>query len=459
VSAVVRVVRNISCPSNGYDRSLQDNARASQQVARIDLTFRLIPYVLAFTGVVAKALPAQDHGLHADSSRRVSVGAHAIGIVSHQSPGLAGNALTEAYFTQPTLMAHAGLGQNVLSLQVMLSLEGLTLERGELNPGIVGEGYIDRRHPHTYLHELTATLSHRAFGAMGSFTLGKGFAPFGTDDPMVRPFVKYPINHHLAQILERIVAVGAVQRGPVIVEAGLFNGDEPEGSGDAPNRKRLWDSWAARGTILPAAGTEVQASYAMVRSPEHPEGDGPDDRKWSASARVEDPATRRYALAEWARTDEYVGGARTFSFTSALLEAESAAGRVIVAGRLEVTERADEERLSNPFRTLIGGHDFSILGRSRWTIGTARIAAPIMFDSPNAIVPFIEVAYHAVRETLRPSGFIPEQFYGSDRIWVASIGAKLTFGERHARMGRYGAALPPVRGRRPGASAPTTHQH
>jgi len=356
-------------------------------------------------------------------------------------------------------MAHAGVGRNLLAFQLMLSLEGLTLERGELNPGIVGEGYIDRRHPHTYLHELIATLSHSAAGARASLTLGKGFAPFGTDDPMTRPFVKYPINHHFAQILERVVAVGAVRGGPVIFEGALFNGDEPEGAGDAPNKRRLWDSWAARATILPFDGAELQASYAFVRSPEHPQGGGPDDRKWSASARIEDPETRRYALAEWARTDQYVGAERAFSFTSALLEAESGMGRVLVAGRLEITERPDEERLSNPFRTLVGGHDFSILGRSRWTIGTARISAPFTFYSRNAIAPFIEVAYHGVRETFRPSGFVPEQFYGSNRIWVASIGAKLTLGEPHRRMGRYGVALPPVRGTRTRDSVPTQHQH
>ena len=378
--------------------------------------------------------------------------------MNRQSPGLAGNALTEAYLTQPTFMAHAGV-RSLLTLQLMLSLEGLTLERGELNPGIVGEGYIDRRHPHTYLHELTATLTRRVAGSGASLTFGKGFAPFGTDDPMVRPFVKYPINHHLAQILERVVVVGAVRGGPVIVEAALFNGDEPESSGDAPNRRRLWDSWAARATLVPVAGAELQASYALVRSPEHAQGGGPDDRKWSASARVEDADARRYALVEWARTGQYVGSASAFTFSSALLEAESAVGKIILAGRLEITERPDEERLSNPFRTLLAGHDFSILGRTRWTIGTVRVAAPLSFDSRNAVTPFIELAHHGVRETFRPSGFIPEQFYGSSRIWVASIGAKLTLGERHRRMGRYGVALPPVRGNRLPDAPPTQHQH
>ncbi|HLA13915.1 MAG TPA: hypothetical protein VJZ25_02715, partial [Gemmatimonadaceae bacterium] len=197
-----------------------------------------------FTALVlaARVVPGQNHASHSDTSRRVAAGAQAITVMTRQSPALGGRPFTEGYLTQPTLMAHARVWSNIATAQGMLSFEGLTLERGELNPGIVGEGYIDRRHPHTYLHELSATIQHDIGRAHASLTIGKGFAPFGTDDPMGRPFVKYPINHHLAQILERIVAIAAIRAGPVIVEAGTFNGDEPESPGDAPNRERLWDS-------------------------------------------------------------------------------------------------------------------------------------------------------------------------------------------------------------------------
>jgi hypothetical protein len=338
-------------------------------------------------------------------------------------------------------MAHAGVWREALTLQLMLSFEGLTLERGELNPGIAGEGYIDRRHPHTYLHELTATLERPIGLARGSITIGKGFAPFGTDDPMARPFVKYPINHHLAQILERIVGIAAVSAGPIGLEAGVFNGDEPESSGDAPNGDRLWDSWAARATLFPVRSVEIQVSHARVRSPELASGGGPDDRKWSASARYAGRHGRRYALAEWARTTHYVGSSPGFAFNSFLSEGETGAGPLVVAGRLEVSERPDEERLTDPFRTTQGGHDFSILGRSRWTIATARGAFPVSLRSSLRVVPFIELAHHRVRETLRPSGFSPAQFYGSDRVWTTSIGAKVAFGATHERMGRYGAAV------------------
>ena len=413
-------------------------------------------------GALSMAAPvilhAQDHGAHSDSSISVMVGAHAIGMVTHQSPAVAGRSLTEGYLTQPTLMFHAG-GRNLPAIQLMLSLEGLTLERGELNPGIVGEGYIDRRHPHTYLHELTATLERGSDRARASLTVGKGFAPFGTDDPMVRPFVKYPINHHLAQILERVVAVGALRVGPVGVEVGSFNGDEPETSGDAPNRSRLWDSWAVRTTVFPMDGAEIQASYASVRSPEIAKGGGPDDRKWSVSGRLENLGRKQYALAEWARSTGYVGPDKTLDFNSFLIEGQTGAGPLLLAGRLEVTERADEERLSDPFRTSAGGHDFSILGRSRWTIGTLGVAFPITMRGGASLAPFVEVAQHGARETFRPSGFVPADFYGSDRILVLSAGLRIGIGAIHRRMGRYGAAIPRQPGTTPSQTPSPQHAH
>src|SRR5690606_31320362 len=107
-------------------------------------------------------------------------------------------------------------------------------------------GYIDRRHPHTYLHEAMVGVGGTASGVRGSLFAGKGFVPFGTDDPMVRPFVKYPVNHHHAQLMERVVLVGALQLSRVAVEVARFNGDEPEGPSDWPNAGRALDSWAAR---------------------------------------------------------------------------------------------------------------------------------------------------------------------------------------------------------------------
>jgi hypothetical protein len=373
---------------------------------------------------------------------RVELGAQAIPVVTRESPAVHGTALTEGYLSQPVVMAQLGLWKDALTLRSTLDFEGVTLKRGELNAGIVGEGYIDRRHPHTYLHELVATAQKHFGEVAASLSAGKGFAPFGTDDPMSRPFEKYPINHHLAQILERAVAIAALRGKSVMLEGGLFNGDEPQDPGDTPNRKRYWDSWSGRVTALPFSQAEVQASYARVKSPELAAGGGFDQRKQSASIRLEDKQHSGYALFEWARTGDYVGSEHTLTYTSVLAETWARYGLVNGALRFERTDRPDEERLLDPFRTPVPATDLSIAGRSRWTIITTRVAATVSTARVD-FAPFTEVARIFVSETLKPSGFDPRAFYGSDGIWSVSAGAKISFGMNHMRMGRYGSAVPP----------------
>ena len=384
------------------------------------------------------------HGARAQSVQygpaQIEIGAQATGVVTLESPAIHGRNLTEGYLTQPLVMATASFWDDVLQLKGTVDFEGVTMKRGELNAGTHGEGYIDRRHPHTYLHELVLT-SQRRFGDNGvSLTLGKGFAPFGTDDPMARPFEKYPINHHLSQILERAVTIGALRSRRVIVEAGLFNGDEPESPGDVPNRKRYWDSWSGRVTLVPFPQAELQTSYARVRSPENAAGGGADQRKQSASLRLEDVQHTGYALFEWARTADYVGSSRTLAFTSFLAETWARYGWASGALRIERTDRPDEERLADEFRTPLPPTDLSIVGRSQWTIVTARLAATLPVTRGVMVEPFTELARIRFSPTLKPAGFDPAQFYGSNRIWSVSVGAKLSFGMSHMRMGRYGVA-------------------
>ena len=370
----------------------------------------------------------------------IEAGAQATGVVTRESPAIHGRNLTEGYLTQPLVMATASLWSDALQLKGTVDFEGVTMKRGELNAGTHGEGYIDRRHPHTYLHELLIT-SERRFGDNGvSLTLGKGFAPFGTDDPMARPFEKYPINHHLAQVLERAVAIGAFRTRRVILEAGVFNGDEPESPGDVPNRKRYGDSWSGRVTLVPFPQWEAQTSYARVRSPENATGGGADQRKQSASIRLEDVQHTGYALFEWARTTDYVGSSPSFAFTSLLAETWARYGWASGALRIERTTRPDESRLLDEFRTPLPAPDLSITGRSEWTIVTVRLAASRMVANTLSLEPFTEVARIRFSPTLKPSGFDPAQFYGSGRIWSVSVGAKLALGMSHMRMGRYGVA-------------------
>jgi hypothetical protein len=380
----------------------------------------------------------------------IEIGAQAIGVGTRESPAIHGRVLTEGYLTQPMVMGMASFWNDAVEVKVAVDFEGVTIERGELNAGIHGEGYIDRRHPHTYLHELVVAAQRRFGDNSASLALGKGFAPFGTDDPMARPFEKYPINHHLAQILERAVAVAAVRTRRVILEAGLFNGDEPESPGDVPNRKRYWDSWSGRVTLVPFPQGELQSSYALVRSPENATGGGVDHHKHSASIRLEDAQHSGYGLLEWSRTTNYVGASPSFAFTSFLAETWARYGRMSGALRIETTERPDEERLVNEFRTPLPAPDLNIAGRSRWTIVTARLAASFEPVKTFTFESFAEVARIRYSPTLRPSTFDPAQFYGANRIWSVSVGAKLALGMRHMRMGRYGVAAMEQRGKKMG---------
>jgi hypothetical protein len=396
------------------------------------------------TCVAPNAVFAQDAMQGMDmSAPSVSIGASAIGLFTRVSPALLGKPLSEGYLTQPVLMFHGSALRDHIALFATLNGEGLTLRRGELDPGIWGEGYIDRRHPHTYLHELLASASTELFGTPASLAAGKGFPAFGTDDPMVRPFAKYPVNHHLAQILERYVLIGGVQRGAFMLEGSLFNGDEPANPADFPNLPHFGDSWSARVTAKPAAHIETQISHAFVNSPEDERGNGLDQRKWSASMRYGEPrdlSARPYAMAEWARTQNTRAGGTIFSFRSVLLEAAGQRGRIEAGVRYEDTDRPEEERSLGDFRSQRPSTDFSILGITRFQVVTSVVRFHALRLGTLKADPFLEIERAHVGKRVRLAAFDPVAFYGSDNITSLSVGLRLEVGAMHGRMGRYGVA-------------------
>jgi hypothetical protein len=294
-----------------------------------------------------------------------ALGAMGVGAVTRAAPGVFGVTINEGYLTQPALMVNAR--HRALTLTGTVNFEGYTLRRGELNAGIYGEGYIDRRHPHTLIHEAMVTATSPAWRSMrGSLSIGKGFTPFGTDDPMMRVFVKYPVNHHHAQIIERVQALGALMTGDslrgIAVEHAFFNGDEPVSPFEGPQWSRVGDSRATRVTIVPERGVELQASRAFVRSPGIIQGGAFDHTQSSMSVRIDRPSggdpmdghamgghemrgDRRYLLAEFARTDEGFGAERVFRFNSMLVEGQFERRGWGIGARLERTDRPENERL------------------------------------------------------------------------------------------------------------------
>jgi hypothetical protein len=372
----------------------------------------------------------------------IELGANAVPVYTWADPVPRGGSLGEIRLVQPAVMLHAGALEDRLRLLTTLNLEGLTMENGELAPGDWGEGFMDRRHPHTYLHEAVLSFTHPLgrSARLGSVSVaaGKGFAPFGTDDPMSRPIFRYPVNHHLAQILERAVVILGLQVGPALLEGGLFNGDEPERPGQWPRVGRFADSWSSRLTLFPAENLELQGSHAQVHSPEHRPGFGLDQSKWNISGRWAGSLRHSpvYALVEWSRTSEADG---FFEFHSFLTEGAWRLGQSRLHYRFERTERPEEERTLNLFRSPRPILDNAILGKSRWTIYTLGYGLFIRTGKWIATFPFVETSYGRVAEV---SGglFDPELFYGKTSFWSLSIGARLNFGVPLHRMGRYGVA-------------------
>ncbi len=339
---------------------------------------------------------------------------------------------------QPVVMLHAGAWRR-LRLLATLNLEGATIPEGELTPGAWGEGFVDRRHPHTYVHELLLSIDDRLDERVStSLAAGKGFAPFGTDDPMIRPILRYPVNHHLAQILERAVVIAALRSRWGTLEVGLFNGDEPERPGQWPRvGGRFGDSRSARIIAAPVTGLELQASVASVHSPEHRPGAGTEQGKWSVSARWDRPVGRYpvYGLVELARTSEAEG---FFVFHSVLAEGAWTAGRHRLQYRFERSERPEEERVSQ-FRSLRPHLENSILGITRWTVHTAGYEVGLWRSGPLRMHPLLELSYGRIGK-VGPGLFDVRGLYGRDTFWTVTLGLRVDAGAGLHRMGRYGAA-------------------
>jgi hypothetical protein len=442
-------------------------AAPARAAALVLCVVALPPSAMVAQGARADTLAG--HGAHAQSASRetsghagprLSVDVTALGVRAAPSPE--GRTRTEGYLTQPVVMGHAPLWGGRVRLTGTLNLEGLTLARGQLTPGIYGEGFVDRRHPHTFVHEAIVSVEGAPLGPRlrASLSAGKGFVPFGTDDPMLRPFALFPVNHHLAQLLERYVAMAGVRVPGLLLEGATFGGDEPTGPWAWPRASRFGEAWSARATALPldlvrgrgadVLGTvELSASHARVPSPEEPTGIGLDQRKSSLAARWTSPGPVTaggpggYALVEWARTDEQSGARRAFRYQSVL--AEGAAWRQVPGVRLslavrgERTTRPEEERLLDPFRTVRPHFEQNVLGLTEWRIATVAVSA-----QPRTrllrLAPFVEVARARPRALVVPSAFEPQLFYRGREQWTVAAGMRLGLGRPHGRMGRYGVA-------------------
>lgn len=366
------------------------------------------------------------------------------------------------YATQPAAMINVESPGSRLVLRTTLNFEAWTQRDGELTFGGWGEGFIDSRHPHTLLHEAVVSANFRnVAGGVASVSAGKGFAPYGTDDPMGRPAVKFPTNHHLSQIPERWLAGASYLRDGWSLEGAVFGGAEPEGPYDFRHIESFGDSWSARLAMRPGAGDaaaapwELSASYAYVEEEHH--GATAITSLYNVAARHEarHSVGTVYWLAEASRSDPRSGP----GYFSVLTEAQLSTGRGDrhrPYARVEYATRPEYEREGAPgtpgfFRYEHGAHE---IGATRWIVTTVGYGHG-SGGAGASIRPFVEVQHNRVA---RERGAVdPRALFGDRHFWGVSAGARVFLGGGPMRMGTYGQFDPmsPVIGtRRAGATAP-----
>jgi hypothetical protein len=184
-----------------------------------------------------------------------------------------------------------------------------------------------------------------------------------------------------------------------------------------------------------------------VRSPEAVHGDGLDHDKTSVVLRAAPSSWVRHALVEWLETVEHEGSVRS-RYSSVLAEASGCRAGITAALRGERTERPEEERTIDPYRTPRPANHLSTLGTTRWWIYSGSVSTVARTGWPVRVVPFAEVSAARVDRLDDRALFDPGAMYGRGWLWLGSIGARMQLGGAHDRMGQYGAAR--------GAGTPTT---
>ena len=258
--------------------------------------------------------------------------------------------------------------------------------------------------------------------------------------PWSRPVVRYPVNHHLAQILERAVVIAGYRWRACPVR------------GRPVQRRR---AGAARpvaqtsaGSAIPGRGgspfcrcesSSFRAPTLTSTLPSIGPGAGTDQHKWSVSGRWDGAVGHYpvYGLVEWARTSEAEG---FFVFHSFLAEGAWTVGRSRLHYRFERTERPEEERTLDPFRSVRPHFENSILGITRWTIHTLGYGVPAGAARRRLrALPFVEMSYGRMAD-VGGGLFDVRSFYGGTRSGRSALVCDCGLGMRMHRMGRYGVA-------------------
>ena len=351
---------------------------------------------------------------------------------------------TEAlYLTHTSAMLNLESPSRRFVLRFTPNFEGLTLSDGELNIGSWGNGFIDSRHPHNLFHE--AMVSFNAFDSGGggfSLSAGKGFVPYGTDDPMGRPPVKYPTNHHLSQVLERFTLNAVWSKGAWILEGGVFGGSHSQGPYDLSNIESFGDSWSTRvtrrfgKTAMGGWSWELSASHARIHH-----GKSHKNALYNGALRFDAPVENGqhiYGLMEYSRSTP--AGNHEHGYWSFLTEAQWSTGPHTPYARFETSIRPEFSRGGGMEPSFFRyGHHAKLKGATGWSI----LSLGYGFTSGGnsvSITPFVEGQIFHV--TSARGDVTPMNLFGAERLAALTVGARLHFGGDPMRMGRYGILDP-----------------
>ncbi len=173
------------------------------------------------------------------------------------------------------------VGSSRLTLNAMLSLDAATEGRSgyaelfQVGEALDGRPLVDRQHPHDLFMQLAAVW-RVPLGDRSGLTLAG--APVG--EPALGPvafmhrasIAEYPVaplSHHTFDSTHIAfgVVTAAVDRGPFVLEASIFNGREPDDNRWDFDFGAL-DSYSARLWIKPAERWEFQVSTGHLTDPE-----------------------------------------------------------------------------------------------------------------------------------------------------------------------------------------------
>jgi hypothetical protein len=228
---------------------------------------------------------AQDHDQHehmnmADMNgwQFMSDGA-LFAVVNHQGGSRGGDEFKAPNWWMGMLSRE--IGSSRLTMNVMLSLDPLTSGKNgyadlfQVGEALNGRPLIDRQHPHDLFMQLAA-IWRTPIGEDTGLTIAGGPAGEPALGPVAfmhrasaaeYPFA--PLSHHTfdSTHIAYGVVTAAFDRGPIVVEASLFNGREPDDRRWDFDFGRL-DSVSGRVWIKPNDAWEFQISTGHLTHPE-----------------------------------------------------------------------------------------------------------------------------------------------------------------------------------------------